>query len=195
MRTLGFDKNEQFYKDSIQKYGVTAKGVHWSSKYNQYIRFEVLTQFIQEDLTNASLIDAGCGFGEYYAYLKENNIEFKEYLGLDCEAAMIFRSILRFPKANFTISNILCDKLKTKDYYVASGSLNILKQDEFYTFIDNCYKASKRGFVFNFLTQDSFNKIKKEDVLSYCQQLCPRVHTKEGYLYNDMTIFMEKKSN
>ena len=41
------EENKKFYKKSIEKYGISAKGVHWNSSYTQYKRFEVLTKFIK----------------------------------------------------------------------------------------------------------------------------------------------------
>lgn len=81
--------NKKFYKKAYEKYGISAKGVHWSSKSRQYIRFEVLTSFIKDQLKDSSLIDVGCGYGEYLNYLKNENKAFKSYLGIDCEGFMI----------------------------------------------------------------------------------------------------------
>ena len=192
MKTLGYDHNKSFYAQSIKDYGVSHKGVHWSTKYNQYVRFDVLTDFIKEDIKNATIIDAGCGFAEYYTFLEKNQTEPSHYIGIDCEHSMIFRSQLRFPKLDFYVKNILEDKLLYADYYLCSGALNILKEEEFYRFIKRCYHFSEKGFAFNFLTKDSFNNIKKQDVVSFCKTICNDVQIKELYLYNDMTIFMKK---
>ena len=189
---VGYENNKEFYQKSIEKYGVGHKGVHWSSKHNQYIRFDVLTHFITKNIENSTIVDAGCGFGEYYEYLKEKNLSPKVYSGLDCEKAMIFRSIMRFPELNFEVKNILEDHLIYADYYICSGALNILKKDEFYKFIQNCYKFSIKGFVFNFLTEDSFNYIDKDEVYIFCKKLCPKIKIKKNYLYNDMTIYLQK---
>lgn len=59
-------KNTLFYKKAIDKYGISAQGVHWNSEFSQYKRFEVLTSFIKDSIKDSSIIDAGCGFGEYY---------------------------------------------------------------------------------------------------------------------------------
>lgn len=194
MKTLGFKHNEKFYAQSIEKYGVSPKGVHWSSKYNQYVRFDVLTEFIIDEISNATIIDVGCGFAEYYVYLEKNRTLPLKYIGIDCEKAMIFRSQLRFPKLDFYIKNALEEQaLESADYYICSGALNILEHQDFYTFIKNCYNKSEKGFIFNFLTKESFNFIKKEKVLEYCHRLSPNIQTKEHYLYNDMTIFMQKE--
>lgn len=188
----GFKHNHSFYQKSIEKYGVTPKGVHWSSQYNQYIRFDVITDFIIDDIKSSCIIDAGCGFAEYYTFLKKNETLPKQYIGIDCENAMVFRSQLRFPKLDFYVKNILEDKLLYGDYYICSGALNILNAEEFYAFIKQCYAYSHKGFIFNFLIKDSFNNIDPKKVIAFCKNLCDNVHIKELYLYNDMTVFMQK---
>lgn len=192
MKTLGYCNNKEFYKKSIEKYGISPKGVHWSTRYNQYIRFDVLTEFIFDDIENSTLVDAGCGFAEYYTFLEKNESLPLQYIGLDCEHAMIFRSQMRFPKLDFHVKNILEDELIPADYYICSGALNILKEEEFYQFIETCYKSCNKGFAFNFLIKDSFNNINKKEVITFCKKLSSNVEIKELYLYNDMSIFMQK---
>ena len=54
--------NHKFYFNSFVKYGVSAKGVHWFSKKTQYIRFNVLTSYLNR-IENCTILDMGCGFG------------------------------------------------------------------------------------------------------------------------------------
>ena len=61
--------NTKFYETAIKKYGISAQGVQWNSDYSQYKRFEILTSFVEDSMKESSIIDAGCGFGEYYSYL------------------------------------------------------------------------------------------------------------------------------
>lgn len=189
---VGQQHNHAFYAFAFKKFGVSSKGVHWNSKYNQYIRFDILTECIEKEIQTSSIIDAGCGFAEYYKFLEQNKSLPMKYIGLDCEQHMIRKSQQRFPNLEFQQKNILKDDLEYADYYVASGSLNILNEDEFYHFISRCYHFSKKGFTFNFLTKDSFNRINKNEVLAYCKNLSHSIEIKELYLYNDMTIFMQK---
>ena len=71
--------NNEFYKKSIKRHGISAQGVHWNSDFSQYKRFEILSDFIRKDIKESSIIDAGCGFGEYYNYLFDNNLKPKSY--------------------------------------------------------------------------------------------------------------------
>ena len=185
-------KNRLFYKESISKFGISAQGVHWNSKYSQYKRFEILTQFIIDDISDTSIIDVGCGMGEYYNYLMDEGLEPKTYLGIDCEIDMINISKKRYPRTNFIKQNVLDDELISADYYICSGAMNILTIDEFYIFIKKCYEKSEKGYIFNFLKNDSYNKIKKEEVLGFCKKLTPNISIKDNYLENDFSVFISK---
>ena len=185
-------KNTLFYEKSIERYGISAKGVHWNSEYSQYKRFEILTSFIKESIKNSSIVDAGCGFGEYYNYLFDNNLKPKSYLGIDCEDQMINLASKRFLNTEFKKQNILKDTLDFADYYICSGAMNILEEDEVFIFINKCFNNSKKAFVFNFLKNDSLTKVSKTQVVNHCLKLSSKIKIKEDYLSNDFSIYLKK---
>lgn len=184
--------NYQFYNPAIKKYGISAKGVRWNSKYSQYKRFEVLTNFIENEIKESNIVDAGCGFAEYYNYLFDNNLKPKSYIGIDCEEEMITLASKRFLDTNFYIKDIIKDELIFADYYICSGAMNILKKDEIFIFIKKCFEASNIGFVFNFLKNDPLTNVNFLDILHYSKSLSKRVEIKEDYLENDISIFIKK---
>lgn len=184
--------NHKFYKKSIQEYGVSAQGVHWNSKYTQYKRFEVLTKFIKKDIRQSIIVDAGCGFTQYYKYLEVNHKIPLKYIGYDCEQKMIDISKKRFPTLEFYTKNILIDELVIADYYICSGAMNIMEPKDVYTFIQRCFTYSKKGFLFNILKNMSFNNIDIDEILEYCKTLSDEIKIKDNYLDNDFTIFMIK---
>jgi len=192
MTKIGYKQNKEFYKKVINKYGISPRGVHWNCEQSQYKRFEVLTNFIKNDIQNSCVIDAGCGFGEYYNYLYDTNLKPLSYLGIDCEEEMIKHASKRFINIEFQVCNILEDKLINVDYYICSGAMNILTQEEVFLFIQRCYENSSKGFIFNFLKQDSFNKVPIKLVLSFCKTLCKKILIKDDYLENDISIFLKK---
>jgi SAM-dependent methyltransferase len=186
------NNNYQFYNPAIKKYGISAKGVRWSSKYSQYKRFEVLTNFIENEIRESSIVDAGCGFAEYYNYLFDNNLKPKSYIGIDCEEEMITLASKRFLNTSFYIKDIIKDELVFADYYICSGAMNILKKDEIFIFIKKCFEASNMGFIFNFLKNDPLTNVNFLDILHYSKSLSKRVEIKEDYLENDISIFIKK---
>ena len=184
--------NKQFYKKSIEEYGISAQGVHWNIKYTQYKRFEILTKLIKKDIIKSSIVDAGCGFAEYYKYLEVNHKIPKQYIGYDVENEMIKVSKKRFNHLEFYIKNILLDELHEVDYYICSGAMNIMSKEDVFLFIKRCFTYSKKGFIFNILKSMSFNNIDIDEVLDYCKTLSGNIKIKDNYLDNDITIFMVK---
>jgi ubiquinone/menaquinone biosynthesis C-methylase UbiE len=184
--------NKSFYLKAIKKYGISPLGVHWNSKHSQYKRFEIITKFIKKDIKSSTIIDVGCGMGEYYKYLELNHLLPKKYYGVDCEKDMIDICKKRFPLQNFKVQNIIDSKLENADYYICSGALNILNLEEIYTFITKCYEASNKAFVFNFLKFRTFNNIKTQEIVLFCDYLSRQLEAKTDYLDSDITIMMKK---
>ena len=186
-------KNKKFYTESIEKFGVTPLGVHWKNHYSQLRRFEIITSYIQ-NIQNSGIVDAGCGFGDYYLYLKKRNLFPKSYIGVDCEKKMIEIAKNHCKDSCFYQRDILEDELYQADYYIASGALNILTQEEIDIFIKRAYQASHKGFIFNCLKGITFNNVDKIEIISICRNYCEsgNITIREGYLDNDFTIFMSK---
>lgn len=184
--------NSEFYEQSIREFGISAEGVHWNSKYTQYKRFEIITKLIKKDIKESTLVDVGCGFGEYYNYLQNNNRIPKEYIGIDCEKSMIEISKKRFINQHFYIQDILKDDLLKADYYISSGALNMLSKEQLNIFIKKCYEASSKGFIFNFLKKMTFTNITQVEILNIVKQYTQQIIFKDNYLENDFTIFMKK---
>jgi len=184
--------NKDFYEKSVKEFGVSAQGVHWNNKYTQYKRFEVLTKCIKKDIQNSTIVDVGCGFGEYYHYLLHNHKIPQKYMGIDCEEKMIDICNIRLPNEEFLIQNVLEDKLLIADYYICSGAMNILTFDEVKIFIKRCFEVSQKGFIFNYLKNVTFNNIKQYEIEEICKQYTQNIRIKDGYLDNDFTIFMVK---
>ena len=192
MKNLKILSNKKFYEESIREFGISAQGVHWNSKYTQYKRFEIITKFIKKTIKDSSIVDVGCGFSEYYNYLQNNHKIPKEFIGIDCEESMINISKKRFPTLKFYTKDILLDKLIEADYYTCSGALNILTLDEVDIFIQKCFNASKKGFIFNFLKNLTFSNIRKYEIIEICERYTQNIVIKENYLDNDFTVFMVK---
>ena len=60
------------------------------------------------NLSNKSIIDIGCGFGDFYSYLNAQNIILKKYLGIDINETLInTASSLFIDSGKFIVGNIL----------------------------------------------------------------------------------------
>ena len=157
--------NEKFYVSAIEMYGTTAKGVNWHSKEYQEIRFDIILSLLPENLNQVTVVDAGCGFGDFYLYMQKKKKTPKKYIGIDSLPDMY--SIASNKTAQEIIVADVCkDELPSAEYYICSGAMNTLESFETYQFIRNCYLTCERAFVFNILHGD-----KKSQTYNYMSTL------------------------
>jgi len=90
--------------------------------------------------------------------------------------------------------DILKQTIPVADWYVASGSMNLLTRLETQIFIQRCFEKSRKGFVFNLLSgrerEGEFSYWKPHEIIALCQPLGGKVEIKEGYLEGDITIVL-----
>jgi len=180
---------KNFIASAIKKHGDSSKGVHWNSAYTQEKRFEVLLSCIDDK--GFSIVDAGCGFGDFYIYLQKKEIVFSDYIGLDLSPSMV-----EMAKKKTDCEILECDMcrdvLPQADYYVCSGAMNILSRFDSYLFIRNCYEACTKGFVFNLLMGEDdslvYNHFYPEELQGLFDELGAKVVVKKGYLKHDFTV-------
>lgn len=184
--------SEKFYTSAIEKFGITAKGVNWASKRNQELRFDILLALLPDDLSSFTLVDAGCGFGDFYFYLQKKKLLPKHYIGVDSVLEMCSIS------SNNTGQEILhldiCkETLPKADYYVCSGALNVLTPFEAHLFIQNCYNSSKVAFIFNALhgnkESETYNYLSKDTINNIALELKVKECSFESaYMDDDTTV-------
>ena len=189
---MNIPTNNEFYTESIKEFGISAQGVRWNNKHSQYKRFEAITKRIKKHISISTVVDVGCGFGEYYEYLKTNKKLPLKYIGIDCEQDMVNISQKRFQNEEFHLIDVLNDDLIYGDYLISSGALNILSFEEMEIFISKCYLHSNKGFIFNALKTLTFNGVKQYEVIDMCKKYSDTVSVYDGYLENDFTILMLK---
>jgi SAM-dependent methyltransferase len=184
--------SEKFYIAALKKHGTTSCGLNWSSDAHQYIRFDKILTLLGENVDNFSIADAGCGFGDFYNYLQDNNHHVEKYIGIDSIQEMC--AIAKEKTACEIIhADITKAQLPPADYYICSGALNILTPFETHLFIQNCFHACTKGFIFNALYGDkesqTYNYINKTTI----EELAKTLHVKkinliDGYLEHDITV-------
>jgi len=191
--------SEKFYTSAIAKFGVNAQGVNWASKENQVIRFDAILKLLPDDLSQSTLVDAGCGFGDFYLYLEKKKKLPKRYIGIDSVQDMY--SIASQNTAQEIINADIChDSLPTADYYICSGALNVLTTFETQLFIQNCYKSSRAVFIFNALHGDkiseTYNYLSTKQIQAIAESLkVTEVIFQEGYMKDDITVSFVRQLN
>ncbi|MEA1956182.1 MAG: class I SAM-dependent methyltransferase [Campylobacterota bacterium] len=189
--------NEQFYKSAIEKHGVSAKGVQWISEKTQQVRFNVILNILPNDVSDLVIVDAGCGFGDFYFWMKKKKKLPSKYIGIDLLSDMVNIASKR-TKQKIIKANICKDKLIDADYYICSGAMNVLERFETHLFIQNCYNSSKYGFIFNILHGDKNSETYNYMTTSQIQRIAKNlkitnVKIFSGYLDKDITVGFFKK--
>lgn len=194
------------YEDAVEMHGGTFKATLWCSKEGQLLRFKTFTKDI--NFTGTSIVDVGCGLGDFASYLIESNIEFKSYFGVDAMEVMITSAKERtLPRCTFESGDVVVDNhyLQDADWFVFSGSLNAMVQSDALTLIEQAFNASTVGVAFNFLSNQSWREPASEDltpasrfdtleVLRFAFALTPVVSFTQSYLEgHDATIILRKR--
>lgn len=196
----------QPYQDAVDSYGGTFEATLWRSKEGQRLRFECFTSEI--DFTGTSILDVGCGIGDFGAFLIDSKIDFKSYMGVDAMEAMIETAKEReLHHCDFEIGDAFASKscLQQTDWSVFSGTLNAMSQKDSVELIQNSFRTSTIGVAFNFLSDQCWRDAHSEDLspasrfntmelLHFAFSLTPLVSFNQTYLQgHDATIIIRKQ--
>ena len=86
----------RWYEDKVRRFGYDHRGLGFRSRSSQERRFEALLGL--GDFHGRTLLDVGCGFGDFLQFLEERGIR-PSYTGLDICEPMIRRCRERFASA------------------------------------------------------------------------------------------------
>ena len=178
-----------FYRNALKKHGPGAEGVAWADTARQHRRFEVLLKAV-DDLPAATIVDAGCGVGDLWLYMRRTRRFPKRYIGLDSHPDMVALAKARTDQTILR-RDLLGDPLPRADWYLASGTLNLLTRFETLLAIKRCFDAARKGIVFNLLKgddrSDTYNYWQPREMIATCRSL-GSVTLYEGYLEGDFTL-------
>jgi trans-aconitate methyltransferase len=173
-----------------------AESLGWKAEDSQRKRFEVIAD--AADFTGCSVLDLGCGRGDLKGFLDRRVAAFS-YIGIDQMPAFIAQAHARYgdcPRTWFHQCDFSALELPRVDYVVASGALGYRCADPMYhlDMIRKMYEAAHRAAIFNVLDAARFPEHPLlvgrdcEEVIAFCETLCPEVEVVRGYLDDDFTV-------
>jgi len=185
------------HRDSLKRYGYHPNALYWSGRDIQEIRFQVLANIgIQ---AGDSVLDVGCGFGDFKAWRETHQCPLK-YTGLDVSPDILAEATKRHPDATFYVGDLFDMNFDAQrfDWVILSGALNEqLHDDSAYakSVIKRMYALSQKGTAFNlldarFLKAHDLHSQIPNDILTFCQIICPDSALHDDYLKNDFSIYM-----
>lgn len=112
-----------YFGACLHRYGHDPRGVDWQNYAAQQARFDALLSV--GSLDGATLLDAGCGFGDLYGYLRQRGIAAR-YTGCDLSAPHLAAARAAHPGARFIAGDVLeVLAAQSFDYVIACGLLHL----------------------------------------------------------------------
>jgi len=191
------------YAERVERLGPVVQALGWRDDAQQQLRFDVLAGGLG-DLTGASVLDVGCGFGDFLTYL-DGRWPGVRFTGCDLAPSVLDVARARHPQAAFDQRDVLETPYAdgSFDYVTISGIFNHLIEDN-EGFLQNMlaasFKMARKGVAANMVTdavdyQDAglyyFNP---ERVLGYCRALSRRVALRHDYPLYEFTVFIYRSA-
>ena len=205
MSSLQPEDTAVWYADKVRTYGFDHRGLGFGQKSSQTKRFEAMLAL--GDLDDASLLDVGCGFGDFLEFLDKRGIE-TEYTGLDICEPMVERCCERFERrvglraARFLVGDALdFAPDEPYDYVVASGLFgldSVGARERIRPTLECLFAWSRIGCAVNFLSTQSPKPAQARIYVDPCKaleaalSLTPAARIDHTYLPNDFTLFLYK---
>lgn len=192
----------RWYAEAVRRHGYGHEGLGFRTAASQQRRFEALLAL--GDFHGRTLLDAGCGFGDFLAFLQARGIE-PRYTGLDSCAPMVARCRERFAGqgARFVPGDALAPLPGGGwDYVVASGLFGLDAdgvRERLVPTLARLFAASRVGLAVNFLSArapiHAAQRLYADParMLEAALALTPAVRLDHGYLPNDFTLHLYKK--
>lgn len=194
---------EEYYFDKIRQYGTdSALSVGWTD-YLQVLLFEKISLLLGSigPYGRCSLLDVGCGLGDYSRYLSDHGYRGIDYTGIDIMPSMIEIARKKYPQKKFFVADFSDESFAGEfDFIICSGALNIITEKSYEAhsayvrgFIRKMYDLSRRGCALNLLRRDGmdffppdsrFYYADREEVAGYCESFA-----KDACIYHDVKEF------
>jgi hypothetical protein len=194
------------YQKAVEQFGGTFDATLWRSREGQAIRFKTFCDFV--DFNETSIMDIGCGIGDFAHFLIEGGVSFKRFHGIDAIDEMIVSAQLRqLSNCTFETVDVVThqESMQGFDWLTFSGTLNAMQERNAIELIDGAFAACALGVAFNFLSDQCGRSPSKEDlhpanrfntnaVLAHAFTLTPFVEFTQTYLAgHDATIILRKQ--
>jgi SAM-dependent methyltransferase len=120
---IGLVRTRTYWENRARSRVPDLEKLEWSHRRTQRLRFEAF--LLDHDLQGRSVLDLGCGLGDFHAHLLQRGIG-AQYTGYDISEAMVRQCRARYPETRFECGDILeYEPASRFDYSVAFGIHNI----------------------------------------------------------------------
>ena len=189
----------RWYEDKVRRFGFDHRGLGFRSRSSQEKRFEALLSL--GDFDGASVLDVGCGFGDFLHFLRSRDIH-PDYTGLDICEPMIARCRERFEgeAATFIVADVRQHQpARTYDFVVASGIFGLDApgtRERIEPTLRRIHDWGRQGCAANFLSglapihAEGRVYVDPAEMLRLGLTLAPAARLDHSYLPNDFTLYL-----
>ncbi len=147
-----------FYSKKLSFFGNMPAAVGWTQS-GQRLRYECILKMINPD--EKSILDFGCGKGDFYGFLKEKGINAR-YTGVDLNKSLIDTAKADYPEAKFIALDLDSEDLQgCFDYVILCGVFNLKidgVRESIKKYLGKLFTYTNKTLVFNCLS--SYSKAK-----------------------------------
>ena len=185
------------YSKRLQKFGPIVQALGWRDEAQQKLRFQIFDECMQID-DDTSILDVGCGFGDFYDYLKLDDRVFI-YEGCDISPEIIGIAKKMRPNIRFKICDLRDGMYlkKSFDYVCISGIFNfkISNNEKFLQeTLVTAYSICKKGVIVNMTTdkvdfKDSLlHYYNPSAVIDFCSSMTRKMIIRHDYPLFEFTM-------
>lgn len=186
------------YNERFAQYADDIRTLASGTEERRQLRFDVLAAVGIE--SGASVLDLGCGFGDFYDYLERRGLECR-YTGYDINPTLIEVARGKHPGARFEVRDVQSEEFPEFDFIVSSSAFNLrLTSQDNYAFIGDilkvCYEHSRRGAAIDLLSAyvdfespEAFH-YSPERVFSIAKKITKRVQLRHDYPLYEFCLYL-----
>ncbi len=178
-------KIASYYASRLAAHGSTPQGVDWNGAASHEQRHRQFLRLLNGS-TTASIIDLGCGFGDFLRFLRAAGHQGR-FIGYDIALSMIEKARELHGESDDRQWRIGGEPAEVADFAIASGIFNVkgdVTNDIWaryvYRTIDILARAGRRGFAFNVLSTSS-DADRRRPNLYYADSIGMLVHCLARY--------------
>lgn len=188
-----------YYEELVREYGHDARACDYGRPQSQEVKFRVLSEVMALD--HCRILDVGCGFADFYRYLKARYSGVR-YHGIDICPAMVKEAQRINPGLGVQVANILDYSASEPVHVVTANGIFYLLGEEAWPLMQRMvarmFELAEVAVAFNSLSAWAEDKEEGEfyadplQVIEFCRRLTPWVTLRHDYHPRDFTVYMYK---
>lgn len=198
MHDADIDRIVKRYTARLHEHGDDIKTLASGTEERRRLRFDVLTGVGIE--SGVSVVDVGCGFGDYFGYLRDRGIAV-DYTGIDINPDLVAVARKKYPSAHFVVDDIQRHAPPDADFFVSTSAFNLpLDHDDNYQFAEDILRImhahARGGVAVDFLTSyvdfrspHGFH-YEPERLLSIGKRITKRVTIRHDYPLFEFCVYL-----